>query len=479
MIPMTLRAIAEALCGTLELPEGISSQGLSGDALVTSVVADSREVKPGSLYVAIAGERVDGHDFAEAAMAAGAVGVLGTRATSAPTIVVGDSVLSLGALASHQLKSMPNTTVVALTGSSGKTTTKDLIASVLATHGSTVAPLGSFNTEVGVPLTILRADENTRYLVLEMGMRGLGHIAYLTSIAQPDLAAVLNVGSAHLELLESAEGVAQAKGEIVESLTADGTAILNADDPLVYPMAARTQGRVVLFGESPEAEVRATGVVLDDMARASFTLHAGGETGNVSLALHGEHMVANALAAAAVALSIGMTLDNVCGALSAATVSSKWRMDVVETAAGYTVINDSYNANPQSMRAGLKALTVMGRASAGRTWAVLGEMREIGPTTIAEHDAIGRLAVRLDVSRLIAVGEGTRALHLGAAQEGSWGNESMWVPDAQSAISILLEELAPGDVVLVKASRSIGLDAVAQALIDAGSSGEQVKGAQL
>jgi UDP-N-acetylmuramoyl-tripeptide--D-alanyl-D-alanine ligase len=432
---------------------------------VTGAAADSRRVQPGQCYVAIVGERVDGHDFAADAHEAGAVVTLGTRPTGQPTIVVDDPVAALGRLARHTLAALPDARVVALTGSSGKTTTKDLIAGLLEDLGPTVAPAGSFNTEVGLPLTILRATEATRFLVLEMGARGLGHIATLCGIARPDVSVVLNVGSAHLGEFGSREVIALAKGEIVEALDDDGLAVLNADDPLVAAMAARTTARVVRFGASPAAQIRMTDLVLDPLARPGFTLHAGGASAPVQLQMVGEHMAANACAAAAVALELGMPLARVAELLAAATPRSQWRMEVATTPDGVTVVNDAYNANPESMRAALRALAAM-RQGQGRTFAVLGEMKELGADTIAEHDAIGRLAVRLDVWRTIAVGQGARPLFLGAAQEGSWDGEAQWVPDAAAALAMLRDLLRPGDVVLVKASRSIGLEQVARALLE-------------
>jgi UDP-N-acetylmuramoyl-tripeptide--D-alanyl-D-alanine ligase len=455
--------IAEAVSGTLS--------GLAGDTPVIDVSADSRSVTPGSLFVAIRGERVDGHDFAEAVIASGAACVLSSRAltdhqgTALPCIVVDDPVAALGRLAAHVRRTRLTCSVVAITGSSGKTSTKDLVSAVLSSMGPTVSAVGSFNTEVGLPLTILSADEYTEYLVLEMGMRGEGHIGYLVDIAKPDVGVVINVGSAHLGMLGSREAIARAKGELVRGLGAGSIAILNADDPLVREMASATPARVVMFGESPDCHVRATDISIDALARPSFTLTdtRTDDVGRISLQFSGEHYVPNALAAAAVALSLGGSIAEVADALCAAEPASRWRMEVRVAPGGYTVVNDAYNANPESMRAALKTLAAM--AAGRRTWAVLGEMRELGDATVAEHDAIGRLAVRLDISRLVCVGEGTRVMHLGASNEGSWGEESIHVPDVDAAIALLTEQVRADDVVLVKASRSIGLERVAQALL--------------
>jgi UDP-N-acetylmuramoyl-tripeptide--D-alanyl-D-alanine ligase len=442
------------------------------------VVRDSREVEPGSLFVAFVGERVDGHDFAEAVVAAGAVAVLASRPVGVPAIVVADVQAALGALARHVVERL-GATLVALTGSAGKTSTKDLIAQVLRSKAPTVFTPGSLNNEIGLPLTALSATEETRFLVLEMGARGIGHISYLTDLTPPRIGLVLNVGTAHIGEFGGREQIAQAKGELVESLPpaeAGGVAVLNADDPLVRAMASRTKARVILFGESGEADVRAENVRLTDAGQPAFRLHTPSGCSDVTMRLYGEHHVSNALAAAAVAHELGMSADEIALALSEAGSLSRWRMEVTERPDGVTVVNDAYNANPESMRAALRALAAMGKASqaeGGRTWAVLGQMAELGDEALAEHDAVGRLAVRLNVSKLVAVG-GREAswLQLGAYNEGSWGEESVHVSDAQAAVDLLRSELRPGDVVLVKASRSVGLERVAQALLDSGAEGE-------
>ena len=433
------------------------------DIVVTSACADSRDAVPGSLFVAIVGARVDGHDFVAEARERGAVVALTSRRVGSPAVVVDDPVQALGLLASYVIRRLPETLVLGLTGSSGKTTTKDMLASILSRHGETVAPRNSFNSEVGLPLTVLSCTTTTRYLVLEMGMRGHGHIAYLCDISHPRITGLINVGSAHLELLGSREAIAQAKGEIIEALPPDGVGVLHADNPLVMAQGARTSARLMTFGESSAADVRATDIELDALARPRFTLAFEGHAIPMALRMSGEHQVSNALAAAAMALAAGIDLTDIVSSLEAYEPVSKWRMEVRERSDGVIVVNDAYNANPESTRAALKALAAMGRDR--RTWAVIGEMREIGATSIEEHDAIGRLAVRLDINRLIAVGEGARPVHLGASHEGSWGDESAWVPDAAAALAILEAEVEPGDVVLVKASRSIGLDAVATGLL--------------
>ncbi|MFI6150186.1 UDP-N-acetylmuramoyl-tripeptide--D-alanyl-D-alanine ligase [Streptomyces sp. NPDC051109] len=465
MIALSLAEIADITGGR---PHDIPDPSVR---ITGPVVIDSRQVEAGSLFAAFAGEHVDGHDYAERAVASGAAAVLAARPVGVPAIVVADVEKALGALARAVVERL-GTDVVALTGSAGKTSTKDLIAQVLQAHAPTVWTPGSLNNEIGLPLTALRATEETRHLVLEMGARGIGHIAYLTDLTPPRIGLVLNVGTAHIGEFGGREQIAQAKGELVEALPSEaegGVAVLNADDPLVRAMSARTKARTVLFGEADDADVRASEVRMTPAGQPSFTLHTPTGCGEVTLRLYGEHHVSNALAAAAVAHVLGMSVEEIATALSGAGTLSRWRMEVTERADGVTIVNDAYNANPESMRAALRALAAMGgaaRAGGGRTWAVLGPMAELGDASLAEHDAVGRLAVRLNVSKLVAVG-GREAswLQLGAYNEGSWGEESVVVSDAQAAIDLLRRELRPGDVVLVKASRSIGLERVALALL--------------
>ncbi|WP_426566625.1 UDP-N-acetylmuramoyl-tripeptide--D-alanyl-D-alanine ligase [Angustibacter sp. McL0619] len=448
MIALTLAEIADVTGGVLQGPPDLLVDG--------TVVTDARLAEPGSLYVARVGEHADGLDFVPQAVERQAAAVLAERpSTQLASVVVPDVQAAFAAVAREVVARVPAVQVVAVTGSSGKTSTKDLLAQVLSEHAPTVATAESFNGEVGVPLTACRVDADTAHLVLEMGARGIGHIRYLTEIVRPDVAVVLNVGTAHVGEFGSVDAVAQAKAELVEALTTDGVAVLNTDDPRVRAMADRTKGRVVLVGRSDDAQVRADDVVLDDQARASFTLVHGGERAVVRLALHGEHHVSNALAVAAVGLEVGMTLPDVAAALGRARPASRWRMEVRDRPDGVRIVNDAYNANPESMRAALKALAGMGEGR--RTWAVLGEMLELGDSSLLEHDAIGRLAVRLNVKRLVAVGPGARAIHTGATQEGSWGEESVHVPDVEAAYALLSAELEPGDVVLLKSSRDAGL----------------------
>jgi UDP-N-acetylmuramoyl-tripeptide--D-alanyl-D-alanine ligase len=418
-----------------------------GAAVTGPVEFDSRRIGRGGLFVAFRGENVDGHDFAAAAVDAGAAGVLGTRDTGRPGIVVEDPLVALARLARAVVDHLPDLTVVGLTGSSGKTTTKDYIGQLLSRLGHTVAPAGSLNNELGHPYTVLKATPETRFLVLEMGARGIGHIRHLAEVAPPRIGVVLNVGAAHIGEFGSVEGTAKAKGELVEALPVGGTAILNADDPLVAAMAGRTAARVVRFGESAGADVRATGVVVDDRGRASYLLDGRA----VRLGVVGRHQVSNTLAAAAVALHVGMPVDDVAAALGELGIVSARRMDVYDRPDGVTVIDDSYNANPSSTTAALRALAALGRGR--RTIAVLGYMAELGTYEVEGHEEVGRLAAELGVDRVIAVAANAAPILSGAAAAESWQGQAIAAADQEAAISALHADLRPGDVVLVKGSR--------------------------
>jgi UDP-N-acetylmuramoyl-tripeptide--D-alanyl-D-alanine ligase len=443
MIPVTAGWIADVTGGSLVGDPGIE---------VTSVAHDSRECRPGALYVAFPGERVDGHDFAGAAAEAGALLSLVTRSVDGPHVVVDDATDALGALARAylvRLRDASDLAVIGVTGSVGKTTTKDLLAGMLP---ECVAPRGSYNNAIGLPLTVLRADARTRHLVLEMGANGAGHIAYLASIAPPDVAVVLLVGSAHLGEFGTIDDVARAKAELIEGCAPGATVVLNADDPRVAAMAALAPS-VTTFGVG-EADVRAVGLTTE-RGRARFTLRAEGVEAPVALRLVGEHHVTNALAAATVALSLGMRVDRVAELLSEAVPGSPHRMAVSERDDGVTVIDDAYNASPESMRAAFRSLREV--AAGGRTIAVIGEMLEMGDDSLEAHHELGHLAVRLGIDLLLVVGDGARAAYDAAVREGSFGGEAEFVATIESARERLAAILAPGDTVLVKASHGSGL----------------------
>ncbi|MDG4788767.1 UDP-N-acetylmuramoyl-tripeptide--D-alanyl-D-alanine ligase [Micromonospora sp. WMMD1102] len=446
MIPLTLAELATAVDGRLVAAD--PTVRITGP-----VEFDSRKVRPGGLFVAFPGEKVDGHDFAAAAVAdGGAVAVLGSREVDrVPMVLVDDPRAALGRLARTVLDRLPELTVIGLTGSSGKTTTKDLVAQLTARLGRTVAPPGSFNNELGHPYTALQADGETRFLVLEKGARGLGHVRYLCEIAPPRIAVVLNVGVSHIGEFGSQEAIAQAKGELVEGLPADGLAVLNADDERVRAMTTRTAARTVLVGEAADAEVRAEEVRLDDRGRASYTLVTREGRAAVRLGISGRHQVGNSLAAAAVARELGMPLAELAEALGRLGLPSTRRMDVFDRTDGVTVIDDSYNANPASTSAALRALAGMGERR--RTLAVLGYMAELGDFERDGHEQVGRLAAELGVDRLIVVGEPAAPIHDGAVAMANWGGESVLVTDQAAAVEALRRDLRPGDVVLVKGSR--------------------------
>lgn len=442
--------------------------------VVTRVEFDSRAVTPGALFVALVGERVDGHDYASAAAAAGAVAVLGSKPLDSdcqlPLLRCRDNdgvISALQQLAHHVAGTLAaqGLTVVGVTGSAGKTSTKDLIAALAATEGETIAPAGSFNNEIGHPYTVLRAGETTRTLVLELSARGIGHIAQLAGIAPPCIGVVLNVGSAHMGEFGSAAAIATAKGELVEALpaaTEGGIAILNADDPLVAAMARRTTAAIVTYGTGPDTTIRAVNITMDGQARASFTLHTPEGQALVSLQLVGRHHVHNALAAAAVARAIGVDLATTATVLSQAKPASAWRMAVTELPGNITIINDAYNANPESMRSAIDAAALI--AQGRRGWAILGEMGELGQQALAAHQAIGAYAAQAGL-RVVAIGPAAAGIYDGAREaattSGAWYTETI-----ATALGEVTAEIAPGDVILIKASRSVGLEKFATALTD-------------
>jgi UDP-N-acetylmuramoyl-tripeptide--D-alanyl-D-alanine ligase len=454
VIEMTLAQIAAVTGATVVGDSGTGHGGVGGAGVtVTGTVEfDSRRVGPGGLFVAFAGAMADGHDFAAAAVQAGAVAVLGTRAVgAAPTILVEDCLAAMGMLARDLLRQLPRTSVIAVTGSSGKTSTKDCLAQLLGRLGPVVAPAGSFNNELGLPHTVLRADAATRFLVLEMGARGPGHLRYLCQVAPPQVAVVLNVGVAHIGEFGSVQAIAAAKAELVQALPATGTAVLNADDPRVRAMAALTAARVVLVGEAADAAVRAVDVELDERGRARFRLVTSDGEAPVRLALTGRHHVGNVLAVAAVAQAHGMALSDLAAALGELRVISSRRMDVFDRPDGVTVIDDSYNANPASTAAALQALVALGEGR--RTLAVLGYLAELGEHERSGHEQVGRLAAELGVRHIVVVGAGASPIHDAAQEAVGWEGESVAVIDQEAAVAWLRAHLCPGDVVLVKGSR--------------------------
>jgi UDP-N-acetylmuramoyl-tripeptide--D-alanyl-D-alanine ligase len=346
-------------------------------------------------------------------------------------------------------------TVIGITGSNGKTTTKNLLRAILEAEGPTVAPAGSFNNQVGAPITMLQVDDSTEYLISEMGASGEGEIARLVGIAVPDISVVLKVGLAHAGGFGGIEATQRAKSEIVRELPSSAVAVLNRDDGRVAEMAGMTAARVLWFGLAADAAVRAENV----RATASgtrFTLLIDGAAHEVALRILGEHHVSNALAALAVARELGVPIERAIAAIQAVPRAERWRMELLQPGGGITVINDAYNASPDSTAAALKTLAQI-LEPGQRSVAVLGEMAELGEYSREEHDRLGRLAVRLNIGKLVVVGEGARHIHSAAGLEGSWDGESVFVADVDAAYDLLREELRPGDVVLVKSSKSAGL----------------------
>lgn len=453
--------------------------------VVEHVTTDSREVQPGTLFVAKPGEFADGHSFVPAAFTAGASLALVERpvhdalGAPFPSVRVHDVVEAMGTLAAwvvahvrqlHKGSEDSGVKVVGITGSVGKTTTKDLLRAIFESVGPTVAPQGSYNGEVGVPLTVFTATEQTRYLVVEMGATHIGNIEYLCNMVRPDVGVVLCVGTAHAGEFGGVENIAIAKGELVEALGSHGMAVLNEDDPRVRAMHTRTQADVTFFSaeHSGDAEllvgrrVWASDIDTDDDGHPILTLHfPDGSAHRVVSGLIGAHHISNILAAATAAYVAGVPAEQIVAVLRHCGAGSRWRMERTERADGVTVINDAYNANPQSMRAALQTLAQLGRGSenrpARRTWAVLGGMLELGELSAQEHDAIGRYVVRMNIAKLVAVGPEARPIYNAAHLEGSWGDEATWVDDADAAEQILREELAPGDIVLFKSSNAAGM----------------------
>jgi len=454
---MTLAEIAAAVDGTVH-------DGESAATVTAPARFDSRQVEPGGLFVALPGRRLDGHDFAGAARAAGAAGVLASRPVGVPAVVVNDVRSAFGRLAQAVAARLTGTTVVAVTGSAGKTTTKDITAQVLSQLGPTLAPGASHTNGLGIAETVTMARADTRFLVLEMAARHIGDIAHLTGLVRPHVGVVLNVGTAQAGTFGGQDATTQANDALVRALPPDGLAVLNADDPRVAAMAARTATPVVTFGRGLGAQVRAERVVLDPVGRPRFLLCvAGGGSAPVALRLHGEHLVHNALAAAAVALRHTDDLAMVVGALSAARPTSTGRMQVTERPDGVTVINDAYNANPASMAASLKTVAAMNRGGQRRTIAVLGEMAELGDTAAQEHRTLGELASAAGVRWLVAVGD-LNASEL-AESAAAQGIQVDLVPDRDAASALLDGQLSRGDIILVKGPNSIGLLDMAAELV--------------
>ena len=452
MIERRLSEIAAAIEGTFQGPDGLAN----------AVATDSRSVAPGTLFFAIAGERLDGHDFVADALERGAIAAVVHRPViDGPAIEVADTGRALLALAADERERMAGARVVGITGSNGKTSAKDLAAAVLSARYRTHASPASFNNEVGLPMTLLGSEPSTEMVVAEMGARREGDVELLCDVARPDAVVVTNVGLAHMGIFGSWEAIVRAGEEPARWIGPEGTAILNADDPVVRGYAGACRGTVLTFGTAADADVRGEGIGLGDDGRASFVLTAGGERETVELGVPGEHMVSNALAAAAVGRWAGLTVAECAAALKGAAIS-RWRMETSATDAGVVVINDAYNANPESMAAALKAARRM--AAGTRLAAVLGHMAELGPVSFEEHEKLGELVVRIGVERLVTVGEQARAIARAAIREGQLPKDVASYDGPAEAARDVGGWVRPGDVVLLKGSRVAALERVAEAL---------------
>ncbi len=503
MKPIPIEDLARALDARLCWPTGTHREG-AGESLSVGpgVVVDSRRVSAGALFVALPGGRMDGYGFAASAAAAGAGAMLAKQPSDdLPTLVVEDPQLALGRLARFVVDAAESLAVIGVTGSSGKTSTKDLLAQILETFGPTVAPVGSFNNEIGLPLTACQVGGDTGFLISEMGARGIGHIAYLCELTPPSIGIELNVGRAHLGEFGGQETIALAKSELVAALPTSGVAVLNADDPRVAVMAAKTEAELAWFSAAAEPTQRgrflvwATDVLGDDHGRHTFILHVRDghvdqpghqQSFPVRLQTSGGHQVSNALAAAAAAVALGLPPDRIAEALTAAEPRSAWRMEITERSDGVTIINDAYNANPESMRAALTTTANMMRSGGGaagtlpgeenrpkRGIAVLGDMLELGDSAEQAHEELGALVAELNFDRLIAIGEFGPAVCRGAAGILRGGGGAAGVREGVAAslastkgeiLSLLQRDLRAGDIVVVKASRGLGLETVAQTL---------------
>lgn len=466
MIKLTLKQIAQAVNGKVE--DSFSNIVVSGN-----VEIDSRKIKPGDLFVAINGHKVNGADFAQQAINNGAVGVICDKNISnLPCILVQDgvadskdenqsSVVALSKLAKFVLEKLPNIKKIALTGSSGKTTTKDLISDLAELIGPTVAPEGSFNNEIGLPLTILKCDENTKVLVSEMGARRIGNIKQLCEIVKPDISLILNIGTAHIEIFGSKENILKAKSEIISTLDNNKIAILNKDDESFEKLNTLTNAKVVTFG-TKNADISASNIELDKEGFASYILNYKNEKEQVKLKLVGLHQVSNSLAAAAALVALGISLNKIANKLSISSPKSKLRMQVEKSINDIEVINDTYNANPESVIAALETLKL--KSQNRNCWAILGEMRELGTDSKYYHELVAQKIIDLEINNTLVIGAGAKYIY-DYLMLNSYKGSATYSENVFDAIKICKVLLQNKDLVLVKASRSIGLERVAQVIV--------------
>lgn len=462
MIKTELSEVAVAVNGVLHG---------SDDTVFGSVETDSRLVSAGSLFFAKPGEVTDGHNFIQSAKNLGAVGAVVERFSpeiDLPQIVVGDTVLALGALAANVLERLRGKTkikVVGITGSNGKTSTKNMLGRILSGFGKTISPIESYNNEVGAPISILKIDETTDFLVVELGAAGIGSISYLANICKPDIGVILKVGLAHAGEFGGIEVTARIKGELAQSLLESATLIYNSDDALVSAMTDLTSAKAISFGTNASADYRVDSVDLSiEGTSANFHLPSG-ENVRVDLQILGEHQLMNAAAALAVADQLQLPANQIAKTLSQMPMAERWRMQLTNRPDGVSVINDAYNASPESMKAALQTLAHLGK-SGRRTIAVLGEMAELGEFSRESHDQIGRLVVRYNIDQLLVVGAAAKLIHMGALQEGSWDGESIFFDSSSEALVHIRGMLESGDIVLVKSSKSANLRHLGDDLVE-------------
>lgn len=453
MIKLQLSEIAKIISGDLH---GEDTE------VFGSVETDSRLVSSGALFVAKPGEETDGHNFLESSQKLGAVGAIVERLNleiDLPQILVEDSVAALGLLAKEVLAKVRlagNLKVIGITGSNGKTSTKNMLRTVLTEFGETIAPIESYNNEVGAPISILKISESTKFLVAELGAGGIGSIAYLAEITKPDIGVMLKVGLAHAGAFGGIEVTAQIKSELVRALKPDNTFIFNADDGQVVAMKALTEAKPVSFGTNHGANLFFDNVEMSIEGTSADLHFADGETKRLNLQILGEHQLMNATAAIAVTEELGLPRDKVISALSKMPLAERWRMQLTNRPDGVSLINDAYNASPDSMKAALQTLAHLGK-SGRRTIAVLGEMAELGEFSRDAHDEIGRLVVRYNIDHLVVIGHGAKLIHMGAMFEGSWDGESVYFESSSEALTYIRGMLVSGDIVLVKSSKSANL----------------------
>lgn len=452
MIALTIAEIAAAING--QIVHGDPSQIVS-----QSADTDSRSLEKGGIFFAKLGEHEDGHGYLEQVAGIAALAVVSepNLKLDLAQIQVADTVAALTELAKYvlnQVRAQGELQVVGITGSNGKTSTKNMLREILSRVGPTIAPRDSFNNEVGLPLTVLKLQKDTKYLVLELGAAGVGSIAALASWCLPDIGVELKVGLAHAGAFGGIETTAQIKREMMPFI--QKVAVLNEDDPVVRSFEANPGVQRVGFGFAREADFEIKSVDLSLSGTKLAISYPDGQVRDVALKMLGEHQAMNVTAALAVAHHLGVAKEIAIEAVSQMEMAERWRMQLMRRQDGVFVINDAYNASPDSMRAALQTLATLGRQG-HRTIAVLGQMAELGEYSVSEHDQLGRLVVRYNIDQLYVVGEAAKLIHMGAMQEGSWDGESVFCETISAAFDAVHDKLSPGDIVLVKSSNIAGL----------------------